>query len=90
MTLNELFADPGDIADSMVMSQRQDDLSVGVDAVHKGKSSPRLSPRKDSNIEKAKRIKNLAKLKARDTSTDSTDTPHRHHLGGHFSAFLQR
>lgn len=43
------------------------------------------SPRKDSNREKAKRIRTRAKMKAKDANPGNEDTPHQSHMGGHVS-----
>ena len=48
------------------------------------------SPRRNSNMGKAKRIVNNVKMKKRSSNPVDSETPHQHNLGGHVSSFLNR
>lgn len=92
MLLRELFQFPEDMADSEGTRQSIEANQPPVDMARPSNQPREKSPRKDSNVEKAKRIRNLARLKVRNTvhGTDNEDTPHKYNLGSHTSAFLNR
>lgn len=91
MKLCELFPDPTDLLDPLYQADELDRNSFGIDLAHKGEKEKKHTERRDSNLAKAKRIRNLAKMKARDaTKNDNEDTPHKYNLGAHGSAFLFR
>lgn len=92
MKLKEIIQE--DIADQIDPYQAlktDDQEECGVDVRHKGKAPVVKQALPDSNIEKAKRIRSLAKMKAKEaSSTENEDTHHTSHMGGHGSAFLHR
>lgn len=87
--------DPHDVFDPLYMRDEEDAQQEGKDKVKREKITDRpKTPAKDSNISKAKRIRTLAKMKAKEANPGDSDTvsgwrsdPHQ---GGHSSAFLNR
>lgn len=90
MKLHEFITDPGEFLDPMRMRDEDDQGDCATDYAHKEKVPVRKKPLPSSNIEKARRIRTLARLKVKDTSAENEDTHHTSHIGGHGSAFLYR
>ena len=90
MKLKELFPDnPNEVFDFNVLNKINEPHSSSV--VKKTEKQPKaLSPKKSSNIERARKIRTIAKMKAKSTNAEQTDTPHHSHIGGHVSTFLLR
>lgn len=82
MKLYEITAPyPNDVTDMDDFNRDEDD-KVYQFQMKKDKVE---TPRKSSNIEKARRIRTRAKMKAKDANAENTDTPHQYNLGGHVS-----
>lgn len=87
--------DPHDVFDPLYMRDEEDAQQEGKDKVKREKITDRpKTPAKDSNISKAKRIRTLAKMKAKEANPGDSDTvsgwrsdPHQ---GPHGSSFLHR
>ena len=76
--------------DDMTSRDQEDAMQAPKDTVHKDKEKLRDTPKDNSNIKKAMRIRNLVNIKKRETNSESDETPHKSHLAGHGSAFLHR
>ena len=76
--------------DDMVSRDQEDAMQAPKDTVHKDKEKLRDTPKSNSNIKKARRIRNLVQIKKRETNPESDETHHTSHMGGHGSAFLHR
>lgn len=92
MKLCELFPDPHDVLDPEILRKDAEAHTPVTDTRYTEKQLKSKPPRKDSNVEKAKRIRTLARLKVRDRvqKQDNEDTNHTYNLGGHVSTFLNR
>jgi len=96
MKLHEILSEvtiPMDVDspfDDMVARDREDSMSNLKDKVRVDRERIPKTPKKHSNIEKAKRIKNLALWKKRMNNPEQHETHHKYNLGGHGSAFLHR
>lgn len=96
MKLKELFVenfpDPHDVLDPQTLQHDLDANKVTPATKHPRTRHDEKSPRKDSNVAKAKRIRNLVRMKVRDVvrGQDHEDTSHTYNLGGHVSTFLNR
>lgn len=88
----ELVPYPEDVLDQQKMWRDIDNNSPQVDAALKDREERPKSPERTSNVAKAKRIRNLARMKVRDTvqHQDNKDTNATYNLGGHVSTFLNR
>jgi len=77
--------------DEMTARDMEDSMSDLKDTALKQERERRVRPGKNSNVAKAKRVKNLASiLKREKNQVKNDDTPHRYNLGGHTSSFLNR
>lgn len=91
MKINELYIDPTDVFDPAVLSKDTEADSPNADSARKERREKIVSAKPNSNIRKAKRIANMAKVKARDaTPKDQDDTDSTYALGGHVSTWLNR
>lgn len=92
MKLNELFPHPEDVFDTEKLRQDVEARSSNTDTRYTEKTPALTPPRKDSNVAKAKRIRNLVRMKVRDVvkGQENDDTHHTYNLGGHVSTFLNR
>ena len=83
--------DDGNPFDEMRSRDVEDAMSDLKDTAVKQKHEPHVSPRKNSNVAKGRRLKNLvAMLKREKNQVKHDDTPHQYNLGGHGSSFLHR
>ena len=94
MRLFELMPDPMDIMNPLDLQDSQQGEGPP-DVAHKEKVKITRPPKASSNLEKAKRIRTLLKMKARSTSAknDDLNNPadgHTYNIGGHVSTFLNR
>ena len=92
MKLMELFPHPEDVMDPEMLRRDAEARTPYADTVHTQKDERIGAPKKTSNIEKAKRIRNLVRTKVRDVvkGQNNDDTNHTYNLGGHVSTFLNR
>ncbi len=93
MKLHEFMIplDDGNPFDEMRSRDTEDAMSDLKDTAIKQKHEPRVTPRKNSNIAKAKRMRNLVSiLKREKNQVTNDDTPHQYNLGGHTASFLNR
>ena len=85
MLLAELFPAPEDYYDNLDLVSPEDTNGLNADAAKLEKRAPYKSPSKTSNIAKAKKIRNLSRMKAREANPERDDTHHQYNLGSHHS-----
>ena len=90
MRLAELFPDPNDFFDPLDMSDIENYQGINADAAKTEKKPPFKSPGRASNVAKATRIRNLARMKSRDADPGRKEAPYEYNLGGHFTSWLDR
>ena len=87
MKLFELFPDPGDIMDPLALDDEMNRHQTPRQAYIRDFREKKAG--EGDNMKKAKKIRNLARIKKRNNA-ENTDTPHQYNLGGHGSKFLHR
>lgn len=89
MKLLEIVSDSAAIGDP-VPDDLDQKAGANTELAHKNTRTATPRAPKNSNVEKAKRIRSRAKLKARAADIQNIDTPSQGYDNGHFSNWLQR
>ena len=77
--------------DDMSTADTMDKMPADVDRGRLDKERIPKTPRKKSNVEKAKAFKHLAAIAKREKNqVKHDDSPHQYNMGGHGSAMLHR
>ncbi len=87
--------------DDMVSRDQEDSMPRPADKRMQGKDKIPKTSRKNSNVKKGERLKNMVNMLKRERSgknidnekeydIDQGETHHHHHMGGHESVFLNR
>jgi hypothetical protein len=90
MKLFEVIVDLDAIQDPMQGRDNQDSNESPIDKRHVDAERKPQSPRRNSNIGRAKRIANKVKMHKRQSNPVGDETHHQSNLGGHGSSFLFR
>jgi len=88
--LFELYADLDAVQDPMQRRDNEDANYTPIDKSYVDAERKKQTPRRNSNIGKAKRIANKVKMMKRASNPVSDETHHQSNLGGHVSSFLFR